>query len=174
MDYMTKATSRETLRHLSKLFRMIFNADTYGKFDVINAFETLPEIFKGTVCRVIEDRELPYNIPARCYPDEAGNFTVEIKNSIYLGAYKQGIGAYRGFICHELCHVFLYKIGFTPIFNVQFGNNEIAPYCSVEWQTKALCGEVMMPYEESKGLSKTEIMEKYGVSKGFAEKRLKY
>lgn len=174
MDYMTKPTSREKLRNLSKIFRIIFKSDTSGKFDVINAFEILPDVFEGTNCQIVEDGDLPANIPARCYPDENGNFTLEIKNSIYMGAYKKGIGAYRGHICHEICHVFLYKIGFTPVFNRQFGNNEIAPYCSVEWQAKALCGEVMMPYDETCGMPAEKIMQAYGVSKGFAKKRLSY
>lgn len=174
MDYITKPTSREKLRSLSKIFRIIFKSDLTGKFDVLSAFEKLPDIFRGTVCRITDDNELPTNIPARCFPDENGNFTIEVKNSVYKGAYEKDIGAYRGFICHEICHVFLFKIGFTPVFNRQFGNNEVAPYCSVEWQTKALCGEVMMPYEETRKMSETEIVNKYGVSKGFAQKRLKY
>lgn len=174
MDYITKSTSRIQLRFLSKIFRIVFKSAMVGKFDVLKAFEELPETFKGTVCTIVEDNELPANIPARCYLNENGNFTVEVKNSVYKGAHEKEIGAYRGFICHEICHVFLFKIGFTPVFNRQFGNNEIAPYCSVEWQAKALCGEVMMPYEETRGMTESEIINTYGVSKGFAAKRLTY
>lgn len=174
MDYVTKATSREELRALSKIFRMFFKSSEYGKFNVIKSLEMLPDVFKGTNFIIVEDDDLPVNIPARCYPDENGNFTIEIRNSVYAGAYEKEIGAYRGFICHEMCHVFLYKLGFTPIFNRQFGNNEIPPYCSMEWQAKALCGEVMMPYDETCGMPKNEITKKYGVSKGFAEKRMTY
>ena len=174
MDYITKPTSREKLRRLSELFRAIFKSNVLGKFDVLHALEILPDIFPGCSYQIVEDALLPNNVPARCSPDENGNFIIEIKNSVYSGAYQKDIGAYRGFICHEICHVFLYKIGYTPIFNRQFGNNVIPPYRSVEWQTKALCGEVMMPYNETMNLSKEEIMDIYGVSKGFAEKRLTY
>ena len=61
---------------------------------------------------------------------------------------------------HEICHVFLYKMGFTPIHNRALANNSIPPYRSMEWQAKALCGEVMMPYEETTGLTENEIIYK--------------
>ena len=51
---------------------------------------------------------------------------------------------------------------------------KLPAYCSVEWQTKALCGEVMMPYEQTKNMTQREIMEKYQVSKGFAKTRQHY
>ena len=171
---MTKPLSRKELRSLASLFRIIFKSELNGSFNVLNALETLPDVFPGSTYLVVEDNDLPANIPARCSPDENGNFIVEIKNSVYQGAYKKKIGAYRGFICHEICHVFLYKIGFTPIFNRQFDNNAIPAYRSVEWQAKALCREVMMPYNETADLSSGEIIHMYGVSKGFAETRSRY
>ena len=171
---MTKPTSRIKLRNLAALFRIIFKSDSNGSFNVLEALEILPDVFPGSSYCIVEDNDLPANIPARCSPDENGNFIVEIKNSVYQGAHKKKIGAYRGFICHEICHVFLYKIGFTPIFNRQFENNAIPAYRSVEWQAKALCGEVMMPYNETADLSSDEIIHMYGVSKGFAEARSRY
>lgn len=74
----------------------------------------------------------------------------------------------------------------SKVFRAIFGLNEIElvpvlkmleklpAYCSVEWQTKALCGEVMMPYEQTKNMTQREIMEKYQVSKGFAKTRRHY
>ena len=111
---------------------------------------------------------------ANCKANEDGGYTIVIKDSVYDGAYRCGSGACLGFICHELCHVFLFFIGFTPIFEISFENNILPAYCSVEWQAKALCGELMIPYEESKGLTSKEIQRKYGVSKGFAKTRLRH
>lgn len=68
---------------------------------------------------------------------------------------------------------FLFEIGFKPIYSRSFSKGEIPAYRSVEWQAKALCGEVMIPYEESQGLKKSEIIEKYNVSEAFAKYRLK-
>lgn len=174
MDYYTKSVNRKTLRDLSVLFRYLFGVNNTDRFPVLYALEKIGIVFEGTKVSILNDNELPSNIPARCYPDENGDFTIEIKNSVYLGAMKKEIGAYNGFICHEMCHIFLYKLGYTPIFNRQFDNNKIPAYCSVEWQTKALCGEVMMPYDETAKLNVKQIIDKYGVSKGFALTRKKY
>lgn len=102
------------MRTLAVFFRHIFGVNDGEKFPVLWALEQVGNIFEGTIVAIVEDEELPSNVPARCYPDEYGNFTIEIKNSVYLGAKDKKIGAYCGFICHEMCHVFLYKIGYTP------------------------------------------------------------
>lgn len=175
MDYMTKETTRKEIRGFAKVFRFIFGVkDDSSPFPVLDALEKLPDVFKGSNYVVVEDKELPARVPARCYLDEFGNFTIEIQESIYLGAYEHEIGAYLGFICHEMCHIFLYKIGFTPIIERSFGNNELPPYKSVEWQAKALCGEVMMPYDATVEMTWEEIMSKYHVSKGSAKYRKGY
>ena len=173
MDYPTKPTSRKKLRLWSEVFRNLFGLDESSPIPVLQVLESVPDVFEGTVFMVLEDNELPNNIPARCYLVEGGNFVIEIKKSIYDGAYND-IGWCRGIICHEICHVFLYKIGFTPIWERSFENNKLPAYCSVEWQTKALCGEVMMPYEQTKNMTQREIMEKYQVSKGFTKARQHY
>lgn len=175
MDYITKSTNREEIRKFSKFFRFIFGVnDDKSPFPVLEALEKFPDVFKGSNFVIVEDDELPANVPARCSPDEFGNFTIEIKELVYKGAFDKGIGAYLGFICHEICHVFLYKIGFTPIIERSFGNNEIPPYKSVEWQAKALCGEVMMPYEATADMTCDEIMTVYHVSKSSAKYRKNY
>lgn len=173
MDYQTKPTSRKELRSLAKVFRILFGLDETSPVPVLKVLEHVPDIFKGTIISILPDNKLPYNIPARCKLLKGGNFVIEIKESIYNGAYKN-IGWCRGVICHEICHVFLYHIGFTPIWERSFENNELPAYCSVEWQTKALCGEVMMPYKATKNMTQREIIEKFSVSKGFAKTRQCY
>ncbi len=173
MDYETKPVSIKKLRNFATIIRLLFKVSLTGAFPVLESLEKLYDVIDKTNYEVLEDDELPANIPARCFPDEEGHFTIQIKESVYSGAQK-GIGACRGFIMHEICHVFLYKMGFTPIHNRTLKNNSIPPYRSMEWQAKALCGEVMMPYEETIGLTENEIISKYKVSKGFAQKRLTY
>lgn len=175
MDYVTKPASRLLLREYSFFLRKLFGiTDINEPFDVLAALEIIHLVFPKTTVEIVEDNELPQNIPARCCPNSSGNFTITIKESVYKGAYERQIGAYLGFICHEICHVFLYTIGYTPVFSRSFKNNYIPAYKSVEWQTKALCGEVMMPYEITKNMTETEIMKKYHVSFGFAKKRKTY
>ena len=175
MDYLTKPTSRAELRAFAAIFRFLFGEmNPSAPFPVLYALEKLPDVFKGSNYVILEDDKFPANVPARCITDGSGNFTIEIKDSVYSGAYEKRIGAYLGHICHELCHVFLYKVGFTPITERSFGSNEIPAYESIEWQTKAMCGEVMMPYEETKDMSCEEIIRTYNVSKSFANYRKRY
>lgn len=173
MDYKTKPTSRNDLRRYAVYFRKIFDVPLTGTFPVLNALERLPDIFENCGYIVVEDKMLPPQTMARCTPNDMGGFTIEIKHSVYRGAFEKQIGAFLGFICHELAHIFLFKIGFKPIYERSFGNNELPAYCSVEWQAKALCAEIMIPFEESRGMSVKHLTEYYHVSKAFAEKRRK-
>ncbi len=174
MDYMTRPTSRKALRQMAPYVRALFNVDKEAPFPVLEALEKLGDKIPGSSYIVVPDTALPADTPALCRKDEQDNFQIQIKQSVYDGAYQKHIGAYRGFIMHEICHIFLYKVGFTPVYTRSFENNKIVAYRSVEWQTKALCGEVMMPYEATRGMSREMIMKTYGVSKGFADKRLSY
>lgn len=173
MDYETKPTSRKTLRRLSVYFRELFDVQATGAFPVLEALEKFPGIFKGSTIQIVEDERLPPCIMAQCTPNEKGGFDLEIKESVYDGAYRNGNGACLGFICHEMCHAFLYKIGYTPILARSFNDREIPPYRSVEWQAKALCGEVMIPYGESRWMDQQQIIDTYHVSKAFAKVRRK-
>jgi hypothetical protein len=174
MDYKTKPTSRKDLRKYSLIVRRLFDVPETGAFPVLEALERVGDVFKNCNYIVVEDFRLPPQTMARCVPNDIGGFTIEIKQSIYDGAYEKDIGAFIGFICHEICHIFLFKIGYTPVYERSFADNTIPPYCSVEWQAKALCGEVMIPYNESKGMSVEDICTTYHCSKAFAEARRKH
>lgn len=175
MDYRTKPISRKILRDLATVFRNIFNVTDLSKpFPVLEILEKVPDVFKGTTIEIVDDSELPKNWKAACTIEDGDSFTIKIKESVYNSAYTKKDGASLGFILHEICHVFLFLMGFKPILARSFSNNIIPAYCSVEWQAKALCGEVMMPYEETKDLTEEEICRNYNVSTGFAGKRKKY
>lgn len=173
MDYETKSTSRIALREYSRYFRELFDVPLTGPFPVLDVLDKIKEVFEGSNYTIVEDKDLPPNVMAQCSPNSNGGFTIEIKESIYMGAFKHNVGAFRGFITHEICHLFLFEIGFTPIYTRSFKNIEIPPYRSVEWQAKALCAEVMIPFEESKGMNTDQIIDKYIVSKAFAKNRVK-
>ena len=172
MDYLTKPTSRNDLRKYAILLRQLFGVSPGGAFPVLDTLEMLPDIFPGSNYVVLEDSHFPAKTMAQCSQNDLGGFTIEIRETVYRGAYEKGIGAYLGFICHEICHVFLFMIGFTPIYTRSFAENELPAYCSVEWQAKALCGEVMIPFHESYGMNEEQIIKTYHVSKAFARKQV--
>lgn len=171
MDYKTKPTSREELRVIAKAVRQIFGCKNKYYFDVIDAFEVIPKMIPQVTTTVVEDEELDSNVPARCVPDFNGNYLIEVKNSVYEGAV-ENVGGYRAHILHEICHAVLCILGFTPILSRAFENNELKPYESMEWQAKALCGEIMMPYEETEGLSVRQIKHFCKVSNESAQLRV--
>lgn len=173
MDYETKPVSRADLRKYATIVRQFFGVPMKGAFPVLEVLDKLPELYPGSNYIVVTDDELPPKTMAQCTPNNAGGITVEIKESVYDGAYKHHSGACLGFICHEICHVFLFRIGYTPIYARSFEEGELPAYRSVEWQAKALCGEVMIPYEESRGMKIKDIQQTYQVSEAFAKYRRK-
>ena len=168
MDYKTKPTSREELRGIARFVRKLFKCKNKYRFDVMDAFEKIPSVIPAVTCLVVEDDEIEGDIPARCVPDFEGHYTIEVKSSIYDGA-AECIGGYRAHILHEICHAILCLLGFTPILDRAFKNNELKPFESMEWQAKALCGEILMPYEETEGLSVRQIRHLCQVSRESAE-----
>ena len=175
MDYRTKAISRKELRKYAKYLRQILGVPLTGPLPVLDVLDKISDLFDGSYYEIVEDNELPAKTMAQCSENELGGYTIQIKESVYDGAYKnkKGAGACRGYIFHEICHVFLFYIGYTPIYECNIEDETIPLYCSVEWQAKALCGEAMIPFEESKGMTKAEIVEKYNVSEAFAKVRKK-
>ncbi|MCR4600121.1 MAG: ImmA/IrrE family metallo-endopeptidase [Clostridia bacterium] len=173
MDYETKPTSRKNLRKFAGYLRELFGVSSTGAFPVLEVLDLIRDIFENSGYEIVEDNKLPPQTMAQCSPNDEGGYTIEIKESVYEGARNKKVGAFRGFICHEICHVFLFEIGFTPLFARSFEENKIPAFRSVEWQAKALCGEVMIPYEESRNMGIQEICDKYNVSKAFAVMRKK-
>ena len=174
MDYMTKPASRATLRQFAKIVRAIFGCRSDDEpFPVLNALEKLPDVIDNVSYEIVNDYDLPANVFAWCYPKPEGGFVIQIKETVYNGACYDDNYVFRCFICHEICHVLLFWIGFTPISARAFGDTEIEPFRSVEWQAKALTSETMIPYDATKGMTSKAIVEKYHVTKKSAEYRVK-
>lgn len=174
MDYETRATSREELRLYAKLFRTICGFTATEPIDPVILLDRLPKLegFEDVWYEIVDNSVLSGNVPAQCEKTEDG-YLIQIKESVYLGAYEKKIGGYRMHIIHEIMHPFADKLGFTPVFSRRL-TKDIPPYRRLEWIVKALAGEVMMPYEATQDMSAKEIMSNFGVSKEAAEKRLKY
>lgn len=124
MDYITKPISRKSIRSLARFFRSLFDVPQTGPFPVLKVLEELSDKFPKANFEIVENKDLPKHIPARCMLNKDGTYTIEIKRRVYDGAYKKGIGAYLGFILHEMMHVFMSEIGFKPIYNRSFKKNQ--------------------------------------------------
>lgn len=170
MDYKTKPTSRDELRTIAQWVRLIYDCNRERWFDVIRAFELTPLLFPQVTCTVVEDDKLPNGIMGRCKPDLNGHYLIEMKESVYNDAV-EGKGGPRAHVLHEICHAILCLLGFTPVLECSFKDFELRPCESMEWQAKALCGEILIPYGETQGLSVRQIMNKCGVSQECAALR---
>ncbi len=98
---------------------------------------------------------------------------IQIKDTVYMGAYEKKTGGHRMHIMHEIMHTFADKLGFKPIFSRQL-TKDVPPFRRLEWIVMALAGEVMMPYEATKGMTVKELKDTYGVSDAAAKKRITY
>ena len=174
MDYEIKPTNRKELRLLSKLFRSICGFSENESVDPVVLLDRLPDLegFGDVRYEIVYNNNLPGNVPAQCSQCEDG-YLIQIKESVYTGASERKVGGSRMHIMHEIMHVFLDKLGFSPIFSRQL-TKETPPYCRLEWAVMAIAGEVMMPYEATQGMTEKELVENFGVSKAAAQKRLKY
>lgn len=174
MDYVTKSTNRKELRLLAKLFRSIMGLTQNERIDPVALLEKLPdtEAFNDVTFEVVDDTDLPHNVPAECIKTEDG-YHIRIKESVYNKAHKENNGACRMHILHEIMHTYADKVGFQPVFT-RVVYKKIPPYKSLEWIVMALAGEVMMPYEETESRDIQEIIDTYGVSTLAAVKRKKY
>lgn len=174
MDYEIKPTSRRDLRLYARLFRTICGFSENEAIDPVRLLDRLPDLegFKDVRYEIVYNNNLPSNVPAQCLTTEDG-YLIQIKECVYLGASEKKIGGHRMHIMHEIMHMYLDKLGFKPIFSRQL-TKETPAYRRLEWAVMAIAGEVMMPYEATKGLTEKELMKEYGVSQSAARKRLKY
>lgn len=172
MDYLTDPVSRLKLRELSLIFRDMFGVSPCEKFPVLEALENFSLVFRNSFYEIVEDDELAPTVPAKCEILCDGGYRIVIKESVYKGA-ARGIGAYRDHIVHEMCHAFLYSVGLRPNFERAFTDN-YPIYRSAEWQAKALCGEVMMPFDVTNGMPVRGIVRNFGVSHSEAKYRKRY
>ncbi len=153
---------------------MIFNLSLFEPVNPIMLLDKINEVFRDVNYEIIEESYLPKKVPAQCIMTEDGGFLIQIADYVFEGAYERNTGGYRMHIMHEILHPFVYKLGFTPIYNRTVKPKEVPAFRSIEWIVKAMAGEVMMPYEETKGLNEKELMERYGVSWEAAHHRLTY
>ena len=168
MDYETSTIlTRTQIRLISNLFRKMFKIRTIA-FPVLKVLDLLVDKFENNLYYDIqEDEKFAKYVMAELVVEDKEKFCIRIRQSVFDKAL-EGDRASIGYVCHEMCHFFLiYIIGIGPKKYVKADNlvyaktidEKITPaYKSMEWQAKALCGEVMIPYEKCKNYSLEEII----------------
>ena len=168
MDYESRLSlSRIQIREISKFARRLLKIKTV-KFPVLKALERLIDKFSNNLYYLIlPDDEFETNVMAELVPEGNDVYCIKIRETVYEKAVN-GDRACIGFICHEMCHFILvhifdagpvlYKGENGLVYARSLKDNGLPPYKSMEWQAKALCGEIMIPYEECKNYSFEQIV----------------
>lgn len=167
MDFETQSISRETIRIFANLIRKNYGIKTI-KFPVLHFLENIEEYTDNEVSYIVEeDEKFEMNVMAYIeFYKEQSVFCIHIRDSVYRNAYA-GKHADIGFIMHEISHYFMIGVlGFTPNEEVCYSTKKIPPYKSAEWQAMALCGELMIPYEQCKNKTPRQVYTITKSSKG--------
>ena len=127
MDYATRPTSRAEVRLYATAFRKAFGLPFTGPVDPLSLLDKVSKVYGNVDYEIVEESELPKNVPARCVPLEQGGFMIQISEIVFEGAYERNTGGYRAHILHEIMHPFADEMGFKPIMNRVFKNRKIPP-----------------------------------------------
>lgn len=166
IDYETKPLTRKRIRLMANIIRTAFKIESL-EFPAIKMLDILEQLF-GVNYDILPDDEFGIGVMAY-FEQNDSECSIYIRESVYNAACN-GSGKDIGFITHEISHFFLIKIfNFGPIYRKSIKNKKIPAYKSIEWQAKALCGELMIPYNEFKNASIEEICEKTNSSYAQAE-----
>lgn len=111
MDYEIRPTNRKELRIYASFFRSIGGYSAEEAIDPIVLFDKLPDMdgFKDVRYEVVYNDVLKGNVPAQCIPSDDG-YLIQIKESVYQGAYERKVGGHRMHIMHEIMHSYLDRV----------------------------------------------------------------
>lgn len=174
MDYITNHMTKAEARKFGQAFRTMFGYDETTPFNPIMELDRIHLFMPNVSYEIVEDNKFPNSVHAICEIDEKENFIIKIKESIYEGARNKNKGGYLMDITHEMVHPYLYKLGYKPTMTRSYRNNSLKAYESIEWQVKAVAGEIMIPYEASKGMNCKEIENTFHVSYDAAKYRINH
>lgn len=123
-------------------------------------------MFKNVNCEIVSNNDFRLNNALTTTIKTLNNeYLILISEKVYDGANELNIGGYRMHIMHEICHVILFKIGFKPNLEKVYKNKKLKAYESIEWQAKALAGEILIPYSATIDMTLDEIVKECKVSK---------
>ncbi len=178
MDYVPSIIlGRAKIREISCFLRKMFDIRTVV-FPVLKVLDKMENKFPDNLYySVEEDDHFESGVMAALETNDFEHFCIKIRRSVYDSALI-GNGASLGFICHEMCHfVLIFLFGIGPkmcsqnglVFAKAVGSKPEKPYMSMEWQAKALCGEVMIPYERCKNYNIKQIIRRTNSSREQAQ-----
>lgn len=157
--YKAKPLSRNIIRGLANFIRCQTGTEQTAYFPILKFLEIfLPQIIADFCYEIVPVSEMPDKY-GETFPLES---RIKIREDIYNKAVA-GDGFARFIICHECGHLLLINWDTISLCRTPY-KEEIKPYEDPEWQADCFAGELLVYYPLAKGLSKEEIMEKFGVT----------
>lgn len=157
--YIAKPLSRNKIRELTFSLRSILGLENNPFFPIVHLLEiVLPEADPEFNYIIESESAMPHEY-ALCYPEEN---TIYIREDVYERAVK-GVPRDRFTIAHEVGHYIMH----TPSrMRLARRNNEekLPSYLCPEWQANTFAGELLAPAHIVKGMSKSEVAKRCGVS----------
>ena len=155
------------LRRLAKKIREMLDLTNELYFPIVEVLEILHKFDEDAHFEIVEADELEENEHA---VTDIISKTIKIRSDVYEGACN-GVGRDRMTISHEFAHfITLCVCGFRLARS--FGDVDVPPYRDPEWQAKCLAGELMIDSDLVKGMSRSDVSEKCGVSYDAAKLQL--
>ena len=154
--------SREYITQQASNIRKATQTENIFVFPIERIIETLLECMGGNL-EILEDHELPSNIPARTisYVNDNSNNnlpytnTIQVKESVYVGA-TLGNPEDRFTLAHEMGHAFLFH-GYINNNYVCKEEEEIPTKEDPEWQADTFAKELLAPSYLFNGRNHEEI-----------------
>lgn len=147
--------SRAKIREFTKMLRKTLNISPNEKFPTIYFLEFGLKAF-GFDYDICDKNELE-NCYAKTIPESK---VVKIKEDVYMRAV-EGVPRDLFTILHEVGHVIFHNDR-----TIEFARNEekIPAYMDPEWQANTFAAELLVPSDYIDGMTKEEIVIRYGCS----------
>lgn len=157
-----KPLSTKSIRRLTEILRKESGLGHVEYFPIVQFIEWLlcdPDNCVGYEIVPVSEMNDTYGIT------NTNDNILRIREDVYLGAV-DGNPRDRFTLCHEVGHFFLHQPE-----RVEFARGKIPAYRNPEWQANMFAAELMAPYNLVKGLTVSEIAERFGMSMQAAQIR---
>lgn len=161
--------SRKNIREMASFIRKIAGQENDLYFDIVHFLDVqLPKIDpKFTL--IVEEKEELGECHGLTYPDRD---EIHIRSDVYERAC-EGSGRDRFTMAHELFHLLQHEK--SNISYARLGDGvKSKMYMDPEWQANVFGGELLVPWDLTKGMNADEIVDQCGVSMAAAKTQIRH
>lgn len=155
-SFLMPPMSLRDIRSIVAAFRKAFHYTEHDCVDIVAILESMQD--EGVELEILP-KDIMGDKHGQTFP--MAN-RICIREDIYDGACN-GRPRDRLTIAHEIGHLILHRTHSISLARIPDGTR-IPAYCDPEWQANAFAGELLAPHEAIKGLTVSQICDRYNVS----------